>query len=267
MKFTKMHGAGNDFVVINAMEETLPADLNAFAKKIADRHFGVGCDQILLIDKSDSADFKMRILNHDGGEVEMCGNGIRCLARFAHERGLTDKKKITVETLGGIIKPEIVGDRVKVDMGEPRLQSKNWNFGMDKVIAHELNVGERPFKVTLVSMGNPHCVVFADDLGFDLPVLGPLFENHSSFPNRINTEFVKVLNEDEVEVRVWERGAGETLACGTGASAVGVACVLNNKTNRGITVHLAGGDLGIEWSEDNHVYMTGSAEFVFDGVI
>ncbi|MCK4328055.1 MAG: diaminopimelate epimerase, partial [Candidatus Diapherotrites archaeon] len=159
MKFTKMHGAGNDFVVINAMEESLPNDLTAFAKKIADRHFGVGCDQVLLIDKSYSADFKMLIFNNDGGEVEMCGNGIRCLARYAHERGLTDKKQITVETLAGLIKPEIVGDRVKVDMGEPRLKTGDWAFSGERTIGEELVVGGKPFKITLVSMGNPHCVV------------------------------------------------------------------------------------------------------------
>jgi diaminopimelate epimerase len=238
----------------------------AFSKKIADRHFGVGADQVLIIAKSAKADFRMLIFNNDGSEVEMCGNGIRCLARYAYEKGLTDKKVITVDTPVGIKRVEILADKVKVDMGEPMLKTKDWCFEDERTVKRSLKVDEVSYKVTLISMGNPHCVVFRDRIdNLDLPKIGPSFENHECFPNRINTEFVKVRNKKEVDMRVWERGAGETLACGTGACAVCVASVLNNLTDRQITVHLSGGDLIVSWADDNHVYMTGSAEFVFEG--
>lgn len=268
MKFTKMQGAGNDFVVINAIRQTLPEPFPEFAKRIADRHFGVGCDQVLVIEESRTADFRMTIFNRDGGQVEMCGNGIRCLARYVRERGLSDNKRIAVETLAGTIHPEIVDDGVRVDMGRPALRSEDWIFHGEKVIDREIRVGEELYKITLVSMGNPHCVVFVDDLNApDLTSVGPEFENHEAFPNRMNTEFVKVLNGKEIRARVWERGSGETLACGTGASAAVVASALNGMTERDVEVHLPGGVLKVEWSRDGRVYMTGPAEFVFEGVI
>lgn len=263
-----MHGTGNDFVVINGIENVLPEPFSDYARKIADRNFGVGCDQVLVIEKSEVADFGMSIYNNDGGKVEMCGNGIRCLARYVYERGMTEKKMIKVETLGGIVIPEIIGDRIRVDMGEPSLNSKDWIYEDERVVNKKIKVNERYENITLVSMGNPHCVVFVDDLDeLDLAQIGPHFENHEIFPNRINTEFVKLLSENEVVARVWERGSGETLACGTGASAMVVASVLNGMTTRKIIVHLKGGDLEVGWAEDNNVYMTGSADFVFEGTV
>ncbi len=268
MNFTKMHGTGNDFVVIDGTENFLPEPFSDYARKIADRHFGIGCDQVLVIEKSDVADFGMSIYNNDGGKVEMCGNGIRCLARYVYERCMTEKVQIKVETLGGIIVPEIMGDRIRVDMGAPSLDTNDWLYEDERVVNKKIEVNERYVNITLVSMGNPHCIVFVDDLDeLDLSSIGPHFENHVMFPNRINTEFVKLLNEREVVARVWERGSGETLACGTGASAIVVASVLSGKTARKITVHLKGGDLEVEWADDNHVYMTGSADFVFQGNI
>jgi diaminopimelate epimerase len=263
MKFTKMQGTGNDFVVINAMRERLPADLVSFAKGVADRKFGIGCDQVLIVDRSSKADFRMRILNNDGSEVEMCGNGIRCLAKYVRSEGLTSKTKLKVETLRGLIRPEIVGDNVRVDMNEPKLVSKDWSSG--ETVGKKLYVGLQAFDVTLVSMGNPHCVIFVPKITDNLVLkVGPKIEIHSRFPNRINVEFIRVINSKELEMRVWERGAGETLACGTGASAAGVAAVLNKLTEREVTVHLKGGNLQIEWGKRN-VFMTGPAEFVFDG--
>ncbi len=268
MKFTKMHGTGNDFVVINGIETILPEPFSDHAKKIADRHFGIGCDQILVIENSEIADFGMSIYNNDGGKVEMCGNGIRCLARYVCERGMTEKKQIKVETLGGIVVPEIMGERIRVDMGEPSLNTNDWLFEDKRVVNKKIKVNEDYFYITLVSMGNPHCVVFVNDsYELDLAQVGPHFENHEIFPNRVNTEFVKLLNKREVEARVWERGSGETLACGTGASAIVVASVLNDMTARKIIVHLKGGDLEVEWADDNHVYMTGAADFVFEGTV
>jgi diaminopimelate epimerase len=269
IEFTKMHGLGNDFVVINAIKEKLPKDLGDFSKKIADRHFGIGADQILYILNTKEADFKMRFFNGDGSEAETCGNGIRCLAKYVYEHELTKKKKLVFYTLGGIVKPEIQGNLIKVDMGEPKLKTKDWLFNAEKVVKQELEVEGRKYLVTLVSVGNPHCVIFVDDVEkYDLHHLGPLFEHHSKFPKRINVEFVQVINRQEVIMRVWERGDGLTLACGSGASAVGVAGVLNGLTDQKITVHLLGGDLEIEWAKaDNHVYMTGPAAEVFNGKI
>jgi diaminopimelate epimerase len=266
MKFTKMHGAGNDFVVIDAVNQTLTGDLEALSRKLADRHFGIGCDQVLVVCPSDIADFKMLIFNNDGGEVEMCGNGIRCLARFVYETGMTDKTSIEVETLAGIIKPEIVGDQVRVDMGEPRFDTADWPWG--KTVARDFEVDGRNLPVTLVSMGNPHCVVFQDELNDELVLgVGPKLERHASFPNRINVEFIQVLGPRELSMRVWERGTGETLACGTGACASAVAAIENGLTEKTMTIHLLGGDLQLEWADDKHVYMTGPAETVFTGEV
>lgn len=265
MKFTKMHGIGNDFVVINAITEFLPKDLVKLARGIADRKFGVGCDQVLIVDKSARADFKMSIFNADGSQVEMCGNGIRCLAKYVHQKGLTSKKRLTVETLAGLIRPELVGSNVRVDMGEPKLVSKDWHSG--ETIQRPFEVEGQLFGITLVSMGNPHCVIFVPEITDELVLkVGPKIENHLAFPNRINVEFVKVVDPIQLQMRVWERGAGETLACGTGSCAAGVAAILNQLTKNNVTIHLKGGDLEIEWYRKN-VFMTGPAEFVFEGEI
>jgi len=266
MKITKMHGTGNDFVVINAMAEKLPADLVAFSKKIADRHYGVGCDQVLLIDKSNIADFKMLIFNNDGSQVEMCGNGIRCLARYVYEKGLTKKKKITVETLAGIKIPEIIGDKVRVNMGKPSFVSKDWKSG--ETISKPLTIEDQTFTATLVSVGNPHCVIFVDKITDELVhKYGPKIENNRElFPNRINVEFIKKISQNEIEMRVWERGAGETLACGTGSTAAAIAAIKNGFTKSNVIVHLIGGNLEISW-DGSDAFMTGPAEFVFEAEI
>lgn len=275
MKFTKMEGLGNDFILINCLIEKLKDDYSHIAQKLCDRHFGVGADGLVLILPSESADIRMRIFNSDGSEPEMCGNVIRCFARYVYEHNIVKKSVIRVETLAGIIIPELIfeGEKVvsvKVDMGEPRLERSLIPMeGLPgKVVNEPISIDGYTYNVTCVSMGNPHCIISVSDVKeIKLAEIGPKFENHRLFPKRTNTEFISVLNKDEVNMRVWERGAGETLACGTGACAVGVACVLNNLTERKITVHLPGGDLLIEWAEDNHVYMTGPGEYVFTGEV
>jgi diaminopimelate epimerase len=265
--FTKMHGCGNDFVLVDFFKHPVD-DLGKFARQLAHRRFGVGADQILTVAPSEVADFKMEIYNADGSQVEMCGNGIRCLAKYVHDHGLTDKKELQVETLGGIVRPRIVGRQVEVDMGEPILDGRKIPVDADgRILNHQLDVDGTEYEVSCVSMGNPHCVVYLDaDLDhFDIEGIGPRFEYNSFFPKRVNTEFVEVVKPDEVRARVWERGAGETWACGSGACAVGVAGVLTGRSARKITIHLLGGDLKIEWRDDNHVYMTGEAEEVFEG--
>ena len=266
--FTKMHGCGNDFVVLDCMERQ-PAGLAGIARDLCHRRFGVGADQLLTIKPSDSADFRMEIFNADGSEVEMCGNGIRCFARYVYEHGLTGKREIEVDTLAGVIRPRLKGDRVEVDMGRPVLDGRDIPVAGDgRIVNHPLTVDGSEYTVTCVSMGNPHCVLYVDDVdALDLPRLGPRFEHHAFFPNRVNTEFVQVLGPDEVRMRVWERGAGETWACGTGASAAAVAGALTGKTERKVTVHLMGGDLEIHWAGDDRVYMTGPAQEVFQGSI
>lgn len=271
-----MHGAGNDYVYFDGHSEDLTAyDLTELAKLVSDRHFGVGGDGVVLILPSEAADFRMRIFNPDGSEAEMCGNGIRAFARYVYERGLTDKTDMLVQTGAGLIRPILKVERgrvvsVRVDMGEPRLARSEIPMtgrpANKPVIGEALEVGGRSLQVTCVSMGNPHCVSFVEDVE-EAPVteLGPLVENHAAFPARTNVEFVQVVDRGNVGMRVWERGTGETLACGTGASASQVACVLNDLTERSAEVHLRGGVLGIEWAEDNHVYMTGPAEEVFTG--
>jgi len=267
IKFTKMHGCGNDFVLVDCFKHPVK-DLDKFAKKLAHRRFGVGADQILTVAPSDVADFKMEIYNADGSQVEMCGNGIRCLAKYVHDHGLTDKKELQVETLGGIVRPRIVGTQVEVDMGEPILEGRKIPVNADgQILNYPLDVDGTQYEVSCVSMGNPHCVVYLDaDLDhFDVEGIGPRFEYNAFFPKRVNAEFVEIIKPDEVRMRVWERGAGETWACGSGACAVGVAGVLTRRTARRITIHLLGGDLKIEWRDDNRVYMTGGAEEVFEG--
>lgn len=274
MKFTKMHGCGNDYVYINCFEEKIenPTEM---AIKVSNRHFGVGSDGLILICPSDKADFRMDMYNADGSQSEMCGNGIRCVGKYVYDYGLTDKDEVSVETLAGIkyLKFQIEDGKVKmitVDMGEPELIAKNVPVisESEKVIDEEIVVDGVAYRMTCVSMGNPHSIVFVDSTSeFPLEEIGPKFESHERFPRRVNAEFVQVLNENEVNMRVWERGTGETLACGTGTCATAVACILNGKTKDEVTVHLLGGDLIIKWDRGtNHIYMTGPAEVVFDGV-
>ena len=278
--FVKMQGAGNDFVLVDALKK--PVKIGAgLARDLCDRRFGVGADQILLLEPSKKADFKMRVMNPDGSEVEMCGNGIRCAALYAFETGRVKKKEMAVETLAGLIRPSLQGKgRVRVDMGEPVLEAEAIpTTGRGRVIDHDFSfsppsfgragerVGSVNLEITAVSMGNPHCVVFVDDLD-KTPVedWGPVIETHPFFPKRVNVEFVQVKGPDAARVRVWERGAGITLACGTGACAVGVAGVLTGRFHRKVDLDLPGGTLAIEWAPDNHVFMTGPAAFVFNGI-
>lgn len=286
MKFTKMHGLGNDYVYVNCLKETVrrPADVARF---VSDRHTGVGSDGLILIGPSDVADFEMRMYNADGSRGEMCGNGIRCVGKYVYDYGLTDKTSISVETLGGIkyLDLEVKGGKValiRVNMGQPHLQPEEIPILMDgdeecggendtdageRVVDAKILVGGQEYRMTGVSMGNPHAVVYVDDVQeLDIETVGPLFENHERFPKRINTEFARVLDRKTVEMRVWERGSGETMACGTGACAVAVASILNGYTEDQVTVKLLGGDLKIEWDrEADTVYMTGPATTVFDG--
>ncbi|MCI8293314.1 MAG: diaminopimelate epimerase [Hespellia sp.] len=273
MKFTKMQGLGNDYVYVNCFQEKIenPSEL---AIKVSDRHFGIGADGLILIGPSKVADFEMAMYNADGSRGEMCGNGIRCVAKYVYDYGLTDQTHISVETLGGIkyldltVKDGKVS-MVKVDMGCPVLSAKEIPIlsENDRVVNEGIEVDGVEYRMTGVSMGNPHAVVFVEDVeGLEIEKTGPLFENHERFPKRINTEFIKVVDRKTVEMRVWERGSGETLACGTGACATVVACVLNGLTDETVTVKLRGGDLLIHWDkESDHVFMTGPAEVVFDG--
>ncbi|WP_346909449.1 diaminopimelate epimerase [Faecalicatena orotica] len=273
MKFTKMQGLGNDYVYVNGFEEKIenPSEL---AVKVSDRHFGIGSDGLILINPSKVADFEMEMYNADGSRSEMCGNGIRCVAKYVYDYGLTDKTQISVETLGGIKYLDLTIDngkavRIKVDMGKPILEPAKIPVVSegDIVLDEPILVDGTEYRMTAVSMGNPHTVVYMDDIEhLEIEKTGPKFENHERFPNRVNTEFVKVLDRHTVQMRVWERGSGETLACGTGACAVAVACILNGLTEDKVTVKLLGGDLLIEWDkEKDTVYMTGPAEVVFEG--
>jgi len=270
MKFTKMEGLGNDYVYVNAFDEEIEEkELPELAQKISDRHFGVGGDGLVVIARSDRADFKMKMLNSDGSEAEMCGNAVRCVAKYVYEKGLTDRTELEIETLAGIIKPTILPDgQIRVDMGEPILSGKDIPSHIDKelVVGEKIEINGRWIAFTLVSMGNPHAVTFVDAMDFDIAAIGPRVEAHRLFPNRVNTEFVEIAARDEVKMRVWERGAGETMACGTGACAAVVAACLNDLTDRVVKVHLLGGDLSVHWDEvSNRVFMTGPARFVFEG--
>lgn len=277
MKFVKMHGAGNDFVVIDGAKEQIPEEqFPAIARHACDRHLGIGGDGIILVLPSRVANFRMRMFNPDSSEAEMCGNGIRCFAKYLYDRKMHTDVIMSVETLGGVktLKLNAAGGKVqtvRVDMGEPKLLRSEIPMkgtAGDKVIAEPLKVSGKKFEITCVSMGNPHCVTFVDHVDeFPVEKLGPEVENHPSFPQRTNVEFVEILNQQEIKMRVWERGAGETLACGTGACASAVASMLNDKVQRKVTVHLRGGDLFIEWLGDNKVFMTGPAEEVFDGKV
>jgi len=271
-----MHGLGNDFIVV-AGERELPADASELAVRLCDRHFGVGADGLVYILPSERADFRMRIMNSDGSEAEQCGNAIRCVAKYVYDRGLIARDSVTIETLGaGVQRLQITAEggkavRVRVDMGEPILDGLAVPTTIDAspVIGHPIEADGREFRFTAVSMGNPHCVIFVEDAAsFDLHRWGPPLETHPLFPRKTNVEFVTVKSRLHVVMRVWERGAGPTLACGTGACATLVASVLGGLTDRTATVSLAGGDLVIEWSEeDNHVYMTGPAAEVFSGTL
>lgn len=269
LKFTKMHGIGNDFVVVNGLEENVPSIADK-AAKLCDRRFGVGCDQLLVIRPSERADFKMDIYNNDGSQVEMCGNGIRCVAQYLVDHGATTKTELAIETLAGIIRPRLVNGLVEVDMGEPILDGKEIPTTLEgKILDRPLTVDGQNFEITCVSMGNPHCVLFVDDVAkAPVTTLGPVLERHPLFPKRINVEFIQVIGPAELKMRVWERGAGETLACGTGACASLVAAVLTGRAQREATLHLKGGDLRIRWSEkNNRVYMTGPGQEVYSGEI
>ncbi len=275
MKFTKMHGLGNDYIYVNCFTERVenPSEI---AKFVSDRHFGIGSDGLVLIMPSMACDFRMRMFNSDGSEAEMCGNAIRCVGKYVYDNGLTQKTVIKVETLAGVKVLDMVlkdnkVETVTVDMGEPVLEPANIpvNSNKDMFISEPVVIDGKEFKVTCVSMGNPHAVAYVDDVdNFPLEIIGPKMENNSLYPKRINAEFVQVEDKNTLKMRVWERGAGETFACGTGACAVLVSSVLNGISNRKVVVKLLGGDLMIEWNEkDNHVYMTGPATKVFDGEI
>ena len=280
MKFTKMHGCGNDYVYVNLFEEKLddPARVSIY---VSDRHFGIGSDGLITIGPSDKADFRMRIYNADGSEAEMCGNGIRCVAKYVYDHKLTDKTEISVETGAGIkyltlYVEENKVSQVRVDMGEPILtpgdipvvKADGSAYGDDyRVIDEPISAGNREWHMTCVSMGNPHAITFVDDIdSLDIEHIGPMFEKKEIFPEQVNTEFIQVVSRDVIKMRVWERGSGETLACGTGACASVVACVLNGLTEDKVTVKLLGGDLFIEYNRDeNTVYMTGPARITFTG--
>ena len=279
MKFTKMQGAGNDYVYINGFTERIAQEEKPeWVRKVSDRHFGIGSDGAIFINPSDVADFEMEMYNADGTRSEMCGNGIRCVGKFVYDKGLTDKTQFTVVSAGKIKVLDLTVENgkatlIKVNMGEPILEAKQVPVVSDseQVIDELIYISEtdESYKMTCVSMGNPHAVVFIDDVtNLEIEKIGPYFENHCRFPNRTNTEFVKVLDRNNVQMRVWERGTGETLACGTGCCATAVACILNGLTEEEVTVHVLGGKIKIFWDrESNLVYMTGPAETVFEGEI
>ncbi|NVM01639.1 MAG: diaminopimelate epimerase [Candidatus Helarchaeota archaeon] len=275
MHFFKYSSIGNDFILINNIEEKIPENkFSDLAKRLCRRRFNIGADGILILEKSQKADFKMRIFNSDGSEAEMCGNGIRAIAKHVYDSRLTKSTEIRVETLADIkilklfLKDNLV-ESIEVDMGTPKLLRNEIPMtGVNKkVIGEEFRVDDEIYKITCVSMGNPHCIIYDDDVNSIDIKIGKKIETHQLFPNKTNVEFVQVLNNNELLVKVWERGAGETLACGTGACATVVSSVLNNyvKKDQLITVHLPGGDLKIKWADDDHVYMTGPSEKAFEG--
>lgn len=277
IKFTKMHGLGNDYVYIDCYSKEVDlGNISDLAKFMSNRHFGIGSDGIILICKSKVADFKMRMFNFDGSEAEMCGNGIRCIGKFVYDKGLTNKETVKVETLAGIkiLKLNVKNGKVetvRVDMGEPILEPKEIpvDFDEEPVKGLKINAIDREFDFTCVSMGNPHAITLVENTKkFDIEKYGPILEIDEHFPKRSNIEFIEVTDKNNVKMRVWERGAGETLACGTGACATAVACNINGLTDRKVNVELLGGTLEIEWDEEtNHVFMTGSATTVFEGEI
>ncbi|WP_418463004.1 diaminopimelate epimerase [Frisingicoccus sp.] len=275
MKFTKMHGCGNDYVYVNCFEEKIE-NPSETARLVSDRHFGIGSDGLILICPSDKADFRMAMYNLDGSEGKMCGNGVRCIAKYVYDHHLTDKTQISLETLGGIkyldlnIKDGKV-ETVTVDMGAPILTPSEIpvNIPKEQAVDEPVEIDGKEWRITCVSMGNPHAVVFVDDTAsLKLEQIGPLFEKHPLFPEQVNTEFVHVIDRHTVDMRVWERGSGETLACGTGSCATAMACILTGQTDNEVLVHLVGGDLLIQYdAEKNTVFMTGPATEVFSGEI
>lgn len=276
MEFTKMHGLGNDFLVFYGQQD-LPENVSELAIQWCNRYFGIGADGLVFILPSDKADFRMRIINSDGTEAEQCGNAIRCVSKYVFDQGYTDKERITIETLGAGVQQVVLQvkqgtvQQVRVDMGEPILDGLSVPTVLEgsPVLAQPIETAGRKFDFTAVSMGNPHCIIYVEDApNFELDTWGPKLEVHPYFPRKINVEFATVTSRDRVEMRVWERGAGPTLACGTGACATLVSSVLNGLTDRAAWIGLKGGDLFIEWNaQDNHVYMTGPAEAVFEGSI
>lgn len=277
INFTKMTGLGNDYIYVDCTNGTKIKNIPELAKRLSDRHFGIGADGLILIDKPDdsNSDFKMRTFNSDGSEAEMCGNGIRCVAKFIHDKNLSNSDKISIETLGGIKKVKLIEndgrcDEVIVDMGEPIFQDKNIPYNIYEPFNKDLdiNVEGEKMRFTVVSMGNPHAVTFVENLDdLQIEMCGPLIENNPIFPNRTNVEFVEIIDKNNINVRVWERGVGETFACGTGACAAVVATGLNGYTDGTVTVSLPGGKLKVEWGKDNHIYMQGPAKTVYEGKI
>jgi len=273
MRFTKMHGLGNDYVYVDCFHQTPPSDPAKLARAIADRHCGVGGDGLILICPSERADARMRMFNADGSESQMCGNGIRCVAKYVYDHDIATKPSLAIETGRGVLQLELTVqggkvDLVRVNMGEPILDGPKipTTWSDNPVVNAPLEVAGRKLQVTCVSMGNPHCITYVDQLNDDwVHVVGRAIETDSHFPERVNAEMIEIISPREVHMRVWERGSGETLACGTGACAVCVAGVLTGKTERKLLVHLPGGDFELEWAADNHVYMTGPAVEVFSG--
>lgn len=273
MKFTKMQGCGNDYVYINGFTEKI-GDKPAFVRAVSDRHFGVGGDGAIFINPSEEADFEMEMYNADGTRAEMCGNGIRCVAKYVYDKGLTDREQISIASFGNVKYVDLYVEdglvrSVKVNMGAPVLDAEKVpvKSAMERSVDEPITVNGKEYRMTCVSMGNPHAVVFMENIAkLDIATIGPLFENHEVFPNRTNTEFVEVVDRTHVNMRVWERGTGETLACGTGCCATVAACVLNGLTEDEVTVRVLGGEIDIRWDRNkNLIYMTGPAETVFEG--
>ncbi|MBR5376872.1 MAG: diaminopimelate epimerase [Lachnospiraceae bacterium] len=274
MFFTKMQGCGNDYIYVDGAKEKT-GNRSELAVKLSDRHFGIGSDGIIFIDPCDEADFEMHMFNADGSEAQMCGNGIRCVGKFVYDEGMIKKDTVSIKTGAGIKELELFAQNgevrsVRVDMGVPVFEPEQipTTLSGDRIISYPVVIGGDEYRITCLSMGNPHCVVFVDDVEYvEIETTGPLFESNEIFPERINTEFVRVVDRNNIEMRVWERGSGETLACGTGACASAVACVLNDLTDRKTAVKLTGGTLDIEYAQDGHVYMTGPAVTVYEGEI
>lgn len=273
MRFTKMHGAGNDYVYVNCFAEKFPRDPAALAMAVSDRHKGIGADGLILICPSETADARMRMYNADGSESEMCGNGVRCVGKYVYDHGIAHRDELRIETGRGVLTLQVLADngkaqRLRVNMGAPILKSADIPTTLpgDPPIRQKLQLKDRTLEVTCVSMGNPHCVTFVDELTDDWVLrIGPEIEKHSAFPRRVNAEFIQVISPHEFRMRVWERGSGETQACGTGACASAVAGVLAGLTERRVLAHLPGGDLELEWAKSGEVYMTGPAAEVFTG--
>lgn len=274
MKFTKMQGAGNDYVYVNCFEEALPQDISRLAIEVSDRHKGIGSDGLILICPSEKADAQMRMFNADGSESEMCGNGIRCVAKYVYDHGIAQQQELKIETGAGVLSLdlELTGQKVsqvRVNMGKPILTSSEIPTLLpgDPPVNADLDLGDETLQVTCISMGNPHCITFVEEVNDHwVHVIGPQVEVHSMFPKRVNAEFIEVISPTEMKMRVWERGSGETQACGTGACASAVAGVLTGRTERNALIHLPGGDLRLEWANSDEVFMTGPAVEVYQGV-